>query len=771
MKDDLETLEFEKVLKELSSYAKTFDAKRKIGQLVPAVSYEQACLLQAQTEEALECLLRYEALSFSQLQDVRNILLKAGIGSVLAIDELLDVVGLISCSASAIEYFKRISELKISTAKLSAFFEKIASFPMLKENILLCVKEDKTISDTASRELFAIRKNLRLSENRLRSKLNELLISKSSMLTEPLIVLRDNRMCLPVKMEYKNSFKGMIHDISSSQSTCYIEPESTLEMANQMENERQEEEAEIRKILKNLSLMVESEADGLLQNLEMLSDLDVIFAKAQMGKERNYTFPKISQDHTFVLKRARHPLIDSKIVVPIDVSLSEHTTMIITGPNTGGKTVVLKTIGLLHLMGLSGMMIPVRESSKISYFRHILSDIDDEQSIEQSLSTFSAHLTKMKHILETADEESLVLLDELGSGTDPKEGSSLAIAMIGYLKNHGAKTIVTTHYSELKTYAYREADIQNASVEFDSNTLQPTYRLLMGIPGKSNALEIALRLGIPDEIIEESRKYLEDQKNDSGKLLGNLEEEMNKIHEKEEDLTHKITMYEELLQDVRLQKNQLAKQANQMMEKARFEAKALIDEKKKEAEELLNRVISFANQDYKEHEIAQVKHDIRSLNVEEQKSLFAEDFKVGDYVYIKNFEQYGTILKIKKNLFEVQMGQYTMSFPIENLEKAVRPKEVPEKKLRMSGYLQTSHVSASLDLRGKRAEEVKDLLDQYLDRAVLGNLGQVTIIHGFGTGAVRKAVWTYLKDCPYAKEYRYGQEGEGLNGVTVVTLK
>lgn len=770
---DLNALEFEKILARLSGYAKTNYAKELINELVPSNDFDEVIRLNEETKEAYNASVRLSDVPLGGLYEVNSSIKRAKIGGVLEPNELLNIVGLIDCGNNVIKYFKSLESIKENTPRLLEYVNKITNYPTLKATITLAISNDGKVNDNASRELFTIRRSISSLNNRLRSKLNELLSSKAGMLTEQLIVMRNNRMCLPVKIEYKNSFKGIIHDISSSNTTCYIEPETCVETANQIDSYIAAEKKEIQIILKNLSLLVSSEADGLIQNLDSLTSLDVIYAKALMAKSCDYHPVKITNDYSFSLKKAKHPLIDPDKVVPIDVELGKKaSTIIITGPNTGGKTVALKTIGLLHIMMMCGMMIPANPDSSLSVFSEVLVDIGDEQSIEQSLSTFSAHLTKMISILEKTSFESLVLLDELGSGTDPKEGSSLAISMIDYIKTRGAKLLVTTHYSDLKTYAYETDNILNASVEFNSNTLMPTYRLLIGVPGRSNAIEIAARLGLPETIIADSRRRMEGQTTSSGALMSNLEEEMTKIREMEEDLQHKIEVYEGKAKEVSLEKLRLSKEADKILLNAKKEAAKIVEDSKEEANELISKLSEMAKAEYKEHELADLKHRVRNMKVDEKDNiLFDEELVVGDYVFIKSFEKNGTITKIKKDKYSVQMGQFTMDFNKNDLIKAVKPKEKIVKQTRMSGYNPASHVGLSLDLRGKRYEEVEFLMDQYLDQAILGNLEQVSIIHGFGTGTIRNAVQAYLKKCPYVKSFRYGQEGEGLNGVTVVKLK
>ncbi len=771
---DLEALEFKEVIAILKKYAKTNYGKERIEQLQPCNSYETVIRRNQETKEAYQSIIKLSDLPLGGLYEVHGPILRSKIGGILKSRELLDIVGLLDCGERVIKYFKSLESNRLETPTLSFYSTQICNYPKLRTNITLAIDTDGNITDNASKELFNIRRSIRLLENRLRTKLNELLVSKASMLTEHLIIMRNNRMCLPVKMEYKNTFKGIIHDVSSSNTTCYIEPDVTLEIANQMDSHRTMEQKEIENILKGLTLLVASEAEGLEKNLEALTSLDIIYAKALMGKELKYNEVHITENHCFSLIQAKHPLIPVEQVVPIDVSLTDpNQAIIITGPNTGGKTVALKTIGLLHAMMMCGMMLPCKETSSLSIFSEILVDIGDEQSIAQSLSTFSAHMKKMDSILHTVSFESLVLLDELGSGTDPKEGSSLAIAMIDYIKKRGAKLLVTTHYSDLKAYAYQEPGVLNASVEFNSQTLLPTYRLLIGVPGRSNAIEIARRLGLPEEVIEGSKNYMLslDHANHS-QLLNTVEDKIHELRKQDEELKHKIEVYDSLTQKLTSEKMKLTQQSDKILEAARMEAKQIIEKTMEEAKQILQELKEKENTEYKDHELANLKHRVRKLaQQEEDKALFEEDLAIGDYVFIKSYEQYGTILKIKKEKYTVQMGQFSMDFDKSSLVKASKPVEKKQKQTRLSGYNPASHASLSLDLRGKRYEEVKDLMDSYIDQAILGNLEMISIIHGFGTGAIRKAVWEYLKSCPYAKSYRYGQEGEGLNGVTIVKLR
>ena len=770
---DYKTLEYHKVNEILERFTKTNYAKKRLEDYLESFDFDTIERLNRETKEAYLAIVKLGDIPLGGLYEMKDALRRCKAGSILNESELLNVVGLLDCGMNVSKYFKSLETIKVDVPSIKAYSDNVVTPQALKTNITLAISPEGRINDNASRELFMVRRSLVSLENRLRSKLNELLSSKASMLTEALIVQRDGRMCLPVKIEYKNTFKGIVHDISSSNTTAYIEPESTLETANQIDSYTQEEKKQCQIILKNLSLLVSAEADTLLNNLENLTTLDVIYAKALMGKELNYNSPKIEAKQFFSLKRAKHPLLNPDTAVPIDCELgNKYSVIIITGPNTGGKTVALKTVGLLHLMVYNGLMVPASEDSIFGAFDDILADIGDEQSIEQSLSTFSSHMTKIVDVLSRITFNSLVLLDELGSGTDPKEGSSLAISIIEYLKRSGARVICTTHYSELKSYAYKNEGIINASVEFNTETLLPTYRLLMGVPGKSNAIEIASRLGLNQKIIEDAKNELSLTSSESSELIGNLEEEMTSLRNQERELEEKIAGYENMINNLKHEKLELVKKTDKIIHDAKEEAKKIIHDAKEESLKLIEEIKNMSSENFKEHELIALKTKAKNLSVnDEQEEIFDEELHEGDYVYVKTYEKYGTISSIKKDKYYVNLGQFAIEFKKNELSLAAKPEPKKKKEVRLSGYNPASHATLSLDLRGKRVEEVKELMDSYLDQCALGNLKQVSIIHGFGTGAVRKAVQEYLKTSPYVKSYRYGGEGEGLNGVTVVYLK
>ena len=770
---DYKTLEFNKIIDNLTNYAICDFTKKEIKNYENInISYESIIESQEEVNEAFTAIVKLDSAPIYDLSGIDLILKKVEKGSILAASELLLVLELIKNSNELKKYLKQISNI-LDIKYQKKYYEAFVDLNTLKSSIELAISADGEILDNASRELFVIRRSKKSLETRLRTKLNELLQTKSKMLTEPLIVQRDFRMCLPVKVEYKNTFRGIIHDISSSETTVYIEPEEIIPTQNQIDSYINQERKEIEVILKNLSLLVNARIEELNNILKSITKLDIIYAKAKMGKELDYVSPKIVNESKFNLKNAKHPLIDKDKCVPLSIYLGgKEKCIIITGPNTGGKTVTLKTVGILHLMAYYGLMVPASQDSTFGYFNNILADIGDEQSIEQSLSTFSSHMTKIVKILSYSNDNSLILFDELGSGTDPKEGSSLAIAIINHIKQFNSLVIATTHYADLKTFAYENDDIINASVEFNTDTLKPTYKLLMGIPGKSNALDIAKRIGIDENIISLAKDYLESNKGHNEKLIGNIEEEMQKLRTKEEALEVEIQKYNSENYKLKQEKIELVKKTDKIIADAKKEAQKVLDDAKEEANKLIKEIRNLSEENFKEHELINLKTKANSLKVEDTKEeIFDEELNVGDFVYIKPYQKYGTISKISKGKYFVKIGQFMVDFKKNELQLSAAPVQKPKKQERLSGYNQASHATLSLDLRGKRYEDVTYLLDQYLDKAILGNLEEVSIIHGFGTGTIRKAVWEYLKKCPYAKSWRYGGEGEGLNGVTIVRLK
>lgn len=770
---DIETLELPKVLNEVQKYASSPLAKIKLSSLEIKDDIDEIKLMLEETEEARLLQIKYGELPFGGLFDLGNVINRLRLKSVLSIIDFLDLENMLYCTRNILS-FNQTNLSKEKVLYLTKYFQKLNPLKKVSEKINNIINENGEIYDHASEELANIRKKIKTLDNQVRAKMQELLQTKAKMLNESLIVIRNDRMCLCVKSEYKHVLKGIIHDESSSGSTVYIEPYSALEISNRLVGYKEDEKREINKILSELSQFVWAYYEEIKTNYENLTILDVIYAKAKYAIYYNAYKPEVNDMGIIDLKLARHPLISQDRCVPINVKLGDaYQAIIITGPNTGGKTVALKTTGLLTLMTQCGLLIPANEGSKVAIFKQILADIGDEQSIEQSLSSFSAHMTKVIKILNNLGHKALILFDELGSGTDPKEGSNLAIAITEYLLERNARIIVTTHYADLKAFAYHNDKVINASVEFDTATLKPTYRLLLGIPGSSNALTIAKRLGLNDEIIFKANDLNTENESDLATMLRHLDEENTR-------LTKEIKEYEEKNKEVNLIKEKLTKKEAEydakyqsFLKKSQAEANRILEKAKQEAMDLLDEISKLKDRDIKEHEIADLKYLARNLTPEMKVEETIHEFVIGEEVLVKAWNQIGKINRINKDNYEVQMGQFAMTFKKNDLAifkgEVNKPKTV--KKKPSTGTIPKREGKLECDLRGFRYEEVKPELEKFIDQAYLNGFSQIYIIHGFGTGAVRKAVYEYLKKCPYVKETRFGGEGEGLNGVTVCYLK
>ena len=773
MSFDLEALEFNKILNKLSSYLLTDLSYDDVINMEPKTSYDDVCELLSLSKSAYKALVSYDDIPLNNVKNLYPCIKRITIGGIITLPELSSFLIMLNTVDNVCKYKGFLVSSKIDTTSLDKYFNMLKPNQRLKNDISYKIDDNGNIKDNASEALFQIRRSLQSLNNRLHSKLNELITSKSSMLTEGLIATRGGHLCLPFKVEYKNSIKGIILDESSSGTTVYIEPSECQIIDAEIEALKAQEAKEIENILKEISLSINSSADEILDNLDSLKELDIIFAKARMAREYDYYFPNVNDKGIINLMNAKHPLIDKDKVVAQDIRLGDkYKAIIITGPNTGGKTVALKTTGLLTIMGLCGMAIPANESSEISIFDDVFVDIGDEQSIEQSLSTFSSHMTKIKYICDNVKSSSLCLIDEIGSGTDPQEGAALAKAIIDYLYQRGARIMVTTHYQALKEYAYSHTDITNASVEFDNKTLRPTYKLLVGVPGKSNAINIAQSLGISEEIIDDAKDNIASSNNSNEDLIRKLDIEQENVINLKKEYEKLLNDYNKKIIDAELYKKKIEADRINILRKAEAEALDIIQTAKDDSKNLLDEIDRIRHDlDTKEHEIADVKFVARNLKTKGFKeNVFDEDLKVGDFVFIKSYDRDGQIMSIKKDKYNVQVGQFLMTFDKSDLKLTKPPVEKKQEKRAVS-FNPSKSAKLELDLRGYRYEEVKDAIDIFIDKAYMSNISRVYIIHGFGTGVVRDAVQKYLKKSPYVKEYRYGGEGEGLNGVTVVTLK
>ena len=769
---DTKTLEFNKILDILSTFASSSYAKELIKELPISNNAKKITTMLDEVDDARLYQIKYSNPPFAGLSNQNELINRIRLKAVLSISDFLALKDLLYCTKNMINYYKNNIAKENNNSSLYTYFTNLNGVKKLADEIDNVISDEGEIYDTASPALNEIRKRIKVLEQQVRAKMQELLQSKAKMLNENLIVMRNGRMCLCVKAEYKNVLKGVIHDESASKTTVYIEPFSALEIANRIVGYKEEEKTEIAKILAQLSNVAFGYELEIKNNFNNLIALDIIFAKALYAISIDAYKPSINEMGIIDIKKARHPLIDRQKCVPIDIKLGEdYEAIIITGPNTGGKTVAIKTCGLLTLMMQAGLLIPASFDSKMAVFDNVFSDIGDEQSIEQSLSSFSAHMTKVIKILNELTNNSLVLLDELGSGTDPKEGSNLAISIVEYLLNKKSRVIVTTHYADLKAFAYDKDNIINASVEFDTKTLRPTYKLLLGVPGRSNAITIARGLGLNEEIINRSIELNETNHTDLSLMLSKLDDQNTILSEQiakyeKENLALNERLAKLQAKELKLESeyasfiNKAKKEANEIIVKAQEDALALISE------------IEKKHENFKEHELAELKHQARQLEVIDVDTPTITDFKVGDEVFVKGWQRNGKITKINKDKYEVLVGNFTVTFTKNELSvaKTVTKPVTKPKKYNSPGPVK-KEAKLECDLRGFRYEEVAPELDLFIDKAYLAGLSQIYVIHGFGTGAVRKACYEFFKKCPHVKSTRFGGEGEGLNGVTVVYLK
>ncbi len=764
-------LEFDVVLTRISKYAMCDTTKRNIQNLMPFDDLTTVTSELQKTKQTLDLIARMGSFPFIEDYDIFELFSAISIGQVLSIKDVLGVRLFMAMTKDIIHLFKDMTRNKMNFDDIKFIYERLFPTDHLISLIDSKMDIDGLVLDSASELLGQIRRQQRRLEQQRKEILNSLLQKRASQLNEQVIVMRNNRYCLPVKADYKNTFKGIIHDESSSGTTAFIEPIETIEKTVELERLIFAEQQEIVKILEEISSNLKIDIDYLKGNLDALLILDMLQAKAKYALEIDGYSVTMNDQGLIRLVGARHPLIDPKVVVPISLELNAiKKTILISGPNTGGKTVALKTTGLLTLMAQSGILVPMKSEGELSLFKGIYADIGDEQSILQSLSTFSSHMKKIKHIVDIASDDILVLLDELGSGTDPQEGSALAMGILDYLEPYNMRMIVTTHYSELKVYAYTHPHIANASVAFDIDTLKPLYRINYGISGSSNALYIAKKLGLSDKVIDLARGYSKLKENDLTKSIKAFEDESLIVKQKEAELSKELLRIQSLKKDFEQKINALEAEKDAILAKTKAQADKQMKANLEKAQELIE-ILSM--KDLKDHEIAQIKYEFKQIDFDEVPKEIIRDLKVGDHVFIKSYDQNGVITQKIKHQFKVKFGMFELLFDPKDLkqidEPIIRPRQVKAKTVETK--VVTNDVKMELDLRGFRFEDVKEELEKFLDNAVLSHMGSVRVIHGFGTGAVRKAVYDVIKTSPYVDSYRYGGEGEGLNGVTIITLK
>lgn len=762
--------------------------KDSARRLRPSSDHGEIVAMQAETSHALTRLFHHGALSFHGLTDIRPSLVPLAKGGTLGAGELLRIGALLEAAKRAVEFDKKDEE----TDFLSGRFDGLQTFPEIRREISRCILSEDEISDDASSELKRIRRAMKTTNDKIREQLSVTVNSSGDMLRDNIVTMRNGRYCLPVKQEYKSAFQGMIHDQSSTGSTFFIEPMAIVKLNNDLAELAMKEQEEIERILASISSICAPETEGLERDVILLAELDFIFAKAKLSKKMQGSEP-IFDDNYIEIKKGRHPLIPRDRVVPIDVTLGkDYRLLIITGPNTGGKTVSLKTVGLFTLMGQAGLHIPAFDGSHLRVFHEVYADIGDEQSIEQSLSTFSSHMTNTVSILKRADKNTLALFDELGAGTDPVEGAALAISILDNLLQRNVTAMATTHYSELKIYALSTDHVENASCEFDVESLQPTYRLLIGVPGKSNAFAISSKLGISDEIIEKAKSLVDEDSKSFEDVVTGLESTRKELEQERA----KAAAYRE---EIERQKKKLAEK-NERIDKAK---EKILRRANEEANEILQKAKDMADDSIRKYNKWMDGGKGNVSDMERQRSAIREQLKktgeklattqkgnrpktapgklsIGDLVMVHSMGVKGTVMSLPntKGKCFVQMGIMRSEVNADDLELLEeetlqnRKEQLRERsgagKIKM---MKSLHVSSSINLIGKTVDEAIALLDKYLDDAYLAKLHQITIIHGVGTGALRNAVQAHLKKSKYIKTYRMGEYGEGGYGVTVAEFK
>ena len=809
-KRSLRILEFTKILSMVNEYAASPMAKRRIDRMKPQRDIDVIRKLQEETNDALNRLNRHGNISFSGLRDIGASIKRLEVQGTLTSQELLDIAAVLQV-AKAVKQYGDGSDLTEALASrnqepvsqttndsLTERFNMLLPLEHIASEITRCILSENEYADDASSGLKNIRREIRLTNDKLHQQLDKIIKSDANrdQLQDSLITMRNGRYCIPVKQEYRSKFPGMIHDQSSTGSTLFIEPMAVVNLNNQIKELANEELLEIEKILETLSAQAATYVSDIAYDLELLTDLDFIFAKAKFARATNSTRPIFNTDGIIDIRQGRHPLLEKHSVVPVDIRLGEaYNLLIITGPNTGGKTVSLKTLGLFSLMGQAGLHIPAMEESRLAVFDDIFADIGDEQSIEQNLSTFSSHMSNIVYIVQHATPNTLCLFDEPGGGTDPVEGAALAVSILNYLKSMGARCMATTHYSELKTYALSTDGVENASCEFDVATLRPTYRLTIGIPGKSNAFAIASKLGLPEYIITSAKEQIDSDAVDMETLLADLEESKRSMEEDEKAIEAYKQEIESLKESLKKKEENLDTKKAEILKKAREEARDIIEEAKETADQTIR--------DYNKWRSNPNKADMRAM--EEKRSSLrnkikdyektgasetkkqtsnhkASDFHIGDTVQVLSMGTRGTITKLPNNkgIAGVQMGIMSAMLPISDLLI------IPESTISVNGEKQkyagrraggdhttvnkAKTFSPELNVMGKTVDEACFEIDKYLDDAVLAHISRVTIIHGKGTGALRKGIWQYLKNHPLVQSYRSGEFGEGEYGVTLVDL-
>ena len=789
----LKTLEYNKIIDKLTEFAGSALAKEMCRNLQPSTDLYEIQALQKETSDALSRIYQKGAVSFRGVRDIRGSIKRLEIGAIIGINELLSICSLLEVCSKVKAYSRNDRDPDFEDS-LEAMFQALQPLTPVSSEIRRCIASEEELNDDASPALFKIRRSMRQINDKVHAQLQTMVNgSARAYLQDAVVTMRNGRYCIPVKAEHRGQIPGMIHDQSSTGSTLFVEPMAVIKLNNDLRELELKEEKEIEMILATLSARCGEETEALRDDLDLLTKLDFIFARAQLSRSMNGTQPDFNEEGRILIKKGRHPLLDKKKVVPIDIQLGkDFELLIITGPNTGGKTVSLKTVGLFTLMGQAGLHIPAFDHSELSVFHEVFADIGDDQSIEQSLSTFSAHMTNTVSILKEADDRSLVLFDELGAGTDPTEGAALAIAILSNLHRRGSRVMATTHYSELKVFALSTPGVENGCCEFDVETLRPTYRLLIGVPGKSNAFAISQKLGLSQDIIEEAKTHLTKQDEDFEDLLADLEQKRVTIEQERDQINSYKEEIRELKQRLESKQEKLDLSRDKILREANEQARNILQEAKDYADTTIRNFQKYgkaAGVSAKDMEkergklrekMSTVDKKLSAKNAAPKKShkqLTAKDLHIGDSIKVLSLNLKGTVSTLpdaKGNLF-VQMGILHSQVNIRDLEKLDDTvitggnfSKTGSGKIKMS---KSASVSTEINLLGKTVDEAIMELDKYLDDAYIAHLPSVRIVHGKGTGALRKGVHNYLRRQKHVKSYRLGEFGEGDAGVTIVEFK
>lgn len=781
----LRTLEYFKIRDEVSNYCTSSIGRSHIDNLIPSVEFTVVRKLLEEMDEGMTILRLRGNVPMGGMTDIRPHAKRAQIGGMLSPTELMEIASTIRASKILRQFLENVAESE--DVKIPHFIEKKEAIPILtalEHEINDCIDENGAVLDSASSTLRSIRQQLRIQVSRVREKLESYTrgANAAKMLSDSIITIRNDRYVIPVKSEYRSHYGGIIHDQSSSGQTLFVEPSAVVQINNDIRSLRVKEQEEINRILIKLTAEVEIVGHDIFVLVSVLGEIDVILAKAKYGQAQKCTMPIINNEGYIRLVKARHPLIPLETAVPNTIEFGKDiTTIVITGPNTGGKTVTLKTVGLCTLMAQSGLPIPALDGSEVALFESVFADIGDEQSIEQSLSTFSSHMVNIVDILKKYDEKSLIIFDELGAGTDPQEGAALAISILDAVHGTGARVMATTHYPELKAYGYNRPGVANASVEFDIETLSPTYKLLIGVPGRSNAFEISERLGLPAYIINQAQTFTGTDRGEVNSMIASLENSRRQAEKDAEETEAHLAEARKVKADVELRLSELEQSKEKLEQKAKDKAKKIVDEARREAEDIISELRKMQSNTHnfvKEHELIDAKKRLDAALpdnpvLKKQKKLneMAKELKSGDEVKALSFGQKGTLLeKLSKTEWSVQIGMLKMKLDESDLE-FVKPEKQKQTVSVNSIRGRDTNVKLELDLRGERYEDAIMRTEKYLDDALLSNYPRISIIHGKGTGVLRQAIQQFLKNHSRVKSYRFGEAGEGGHGVTVVELK